>query len=267
MANPALAPKRIEETLEELEPGWAAPRGPGGAGATATTGLEGTPPTTRAVGATMTAGGTFAKTFGLWVLIVAGGAYGWSQTKTTQFGNVQIPGWTIVAMLVALAFAMVTIFKPKVAPFTTPLYAIAEGIALGAISKAYDAAWSGIVLQAVLATVGTFVACLLLYSFDIVKVTDKFRTVVITATVGIFVMYALTMLLNLFGVDMEFWAHPSAVGIGISVVICIVAALNLFVDFAVIDQGIGAGAPTFMEWYSAWGLLATVVWLYLEVLY
>ncbi len=99
------------------------------------------------------------------------------------------------------------------------------------------------------------------------KVTRRFVLVVVAATLGIGLMYLAAWMLSIFGVDLRFWTDPSSTGIVLSVIICVVAALNLFIDFAVIDQGVSNGAPSFMEWYSAWGLLATVVWLYLEVLY
>jgi uncharacterized YccA/Bax inhibitor family protein len=105
-----------------------------------------------------------------------------------------------------------------------------------------------------------------LYALGVVKVTRRFVLVVVGATLGIAVMYMTAWIITLFGASLTFWTDPSPTGIAISVVICIVAALNLFIDFAVIDSGITAGAPTFMEWYSSWGLLATVVWLYLEIL-
>jgi uncharacterized YccA/Bax inhibitor family protein len=257
MANPALAPKRINATLEELEPGWAAP-------STATS--IGSPPVTAQPTRTMTVGGTFARTAVLWVLLVAAGAFGWNQVETTEFGQVRLPGWVWVAVFVALGFALVTIFKPKAAPITAPLYAIAEGVFLGALSKAYDVAWNGIALQAIMATMATFAVCLVLYSLDIVKVTQKFKFVVIGATFGIMVMYGLTFLLSIFGVDAYFWAQPNALGIGISVVICAVAALNLFLDFDMIRQMSVAGAPKSAEWYGAFGITVTIVWLYLEIL-
>jgi uncharacterized YccA/Bax inhibitor family protein len=260
MANPALAPKRVNATLEELEPGWAAPTG--AATATDVGRGPGAPAATR----TMSVSGTFARTGVLWVLLVAAGAVGWSQTKTTPIGQVQLPGWAWISVFVALGFAMVTIFKPKAAPVTAPLYAIAEGLFLGVITKAYEVEWRGIALQAVLATLATFAVCLVLYSLDIVKVTQKFRFVVIGATVGIFVMYAITALVSLFGADAYFWAQPSALGIGISVVICVVAALNLFLDFDMIRRMSLAGAPKSAEWYGAFGITVTIVWLYLEIL-
>jgi uncharacterized YccA/Bax inhibitor family protein len=260
MANPALAPKRINATLEELEPGWASPAGPEAAT------QIGAPPAAPASTRTMTVGGTFARTAVLWVLLVAAGAVGWNQVDTTTAGQVRLPGWAWVSVFVALGFAFLTIFKPKAAPISAPLYAIAEGLFLGVISKAYDEIWHGIALQAILATMATFAVCLVLYSLDIVKVTQKFRFVVIGATFGIFVMYALTALLSLFGVDAYFWAQPSALGIGISVVICIVAALNLFLDFDMIRRMSLAGAPKSAEWYGAFGITVTIVWLYLEIL-
>ena len=118
-----------------------------------------------------------------------------------------------------------------------------------------------------LATMATVLICLILYRFGIVKVTGRFVLVVVAATLGIGLMYLVAWILSIFGTNLRFWTDPTPAGIAISVAICLVAALNLFIDFAVIDQGVANGAPAFMGWYSAWGLLATVVWLYLEVLY
>jgi uncharacterized YccA/Bax inhibitor family protein len=267
MANPTLAPKRLNATLEELEPGWAAPGGPAGPGGSGGPGGFGTAPPEATSTRRMTVGGTFAKSFVLWVLLVAAGTFGWSQTDTAATQTqIRLPGFFFIAVLVAFGLAMLTIFRPRSAFISAPLYAIAEGVALGAISKVYDTLWNGIVLQAVLATVATFLACLFLYSFDIVKVTNKFRAVVITATFGIFLMYGVTFLLSLFGVDALFWAEPSTLGIVISIGICVVAALNLFLDFDMIRRLSVAGAPKPMEWYGAFGLTVTLVWLYLEIL-
>lgn len=260
MANPVLNDKRFSATAAELEPGWAAPREPGPATGGAPTA---TPPTGVA---TMSANGTFAKTFFLWLLLVVGGAFGWSQVDADPVGNVSIPGWIWIALLVALGFAMACIFAPRTARFTAPLYAIAEGVFLGAISKAYELQWGGIVIQAVLATLAVFVVCLALYVSGAVKVTNKFIFVVMAATIGIFVMYFATFLLSIFGVDLTFWNEPSPLGIGISVVICFVAALNLFVDFEMIRRMVVAGAPKGMEWVGAFGITVTIVWLYLELL-
>lgn len=258
MANPVLNDKRFGATAEELEPGWAAPR------TAATPGQP--PPTATHAAATMSANGTFAKTVFLWFLLVVGGAFGWSQVNVERVGTVSLPGWIFVPLLVAFGLAMACIFAPKTAPFAAPLYAISEGVFLGALSRLYEAQWQGIVLQAVLATLAVFVVCLGLYVSGAVKVTNKFIFVVIAATAGIFVMYLATFIFSLFGANITFWNDPSPLGIGISVVICFVAALNLFVDFEMIRRMVVAGAPKQMEWFGAFGITITIVWLYLEVL-
>ena len=125
-----------------------------------------------------------------------------------------------------------------------------EGVFLGAISKAFESQWDGIVFQAILATIGVFFATLALYVFDIVKVTKKFQMVVIGATCGIFLLYVFGALLSLFGVDVMFWNEPSALGIAVSVVIVCVAALNLFLDYEFIRRASTEGAPKYMEWYG-----------------
>ena len=215
----------------------------------------------------MTANGTFAKTFVLFVLVLAGGAVGWSQTTTSSLTQqIQIPGWAWIAMFGAFAVAMVQVFKPKLSKVLSPLYAIGEGLFLGVISKAFEAHWNGIVLQAILVTVGVFFVTLALYVFDVVKVTRKFQMVVIGATGGIFLMYMFGLVMSLFGVDVMFWNQPSAIGILISGAIAVVAALNLFLDYEFIRQASVQGAPSYMEWYGAFGIMVTLVWLYLEVL-
>ena len=263
MANPVLTPQRIGEAAEEFEPGWALATQTGGATQTDASGALHAPgPAIR----TMTAGGTFGKTFILWAIVVAAAGVAWSQTKIPAVGTVRFPGWIWIALFAGLGLAMVTIFKPKLAPVTAPLYAVAEGVFLGAISKIYDSQWSGIALEAVLATAAVFLICLFLFSSGIVKVTKKFTFVVIAATAGIMVMYLAGFVLNLVGADITFWNSPSPLGIGVSVVICVVAALNLFLDFEMIRQLSFANAPKQMEWYGAFGLTVTMVWLYLEIL-
>jgi len=259
--NPALNEKRFEDVREEWEPGWAAPAPPG---ATAAEGASQQPPAVRT--GVMTANGTFAKTFVLFLLVLAGGAVGWSQVTVGPADQVKIPGWTWIFLIGAFITAMVCIFKPKASPFLAPLYAVAEGLFLGVISKAFEVRWDGIVFQAILATVAVFFATLALYVFGVVKVTRKFQMVVIGATVGVFLLYLFSWILSLLGVDMVFWNEPSALGIGISVVICCVASLNLFLDYEFIRQSSTQGAPKFMEWYGAFGIMVTLVWLYIEML-
>ena len=259
MANPALNEKKFKEVRAEWQPGWAS----------ADSGkqpIDGPPPTLPTTG-TMTANGTFAKTFVLFLLVLAGGAVGWAQVNpapTTQ--QVQFPGWIWLCVLAAFGVAMVCVFKPKLSPFLGPVYALLEGVFLGAISKLFELHWNGIVFQAVLAVVGVFFATLALYVFGVVKVTRKFQMVVIGATCGIFLLYLFAAVMSLFGVDVYFWNHPSALGIIVSVVICCVAALNLFLDYEFIRQSTIQGAPKYMEWYGAFGIMVTLVWLYLEML-
>ncbi len=264
MANPALNDKKFEEIREEWMPGFAAPDAT--ATGTATQGGGASTPQARPRGAAMTANGTFAKTAMLFVLVVAGATFGWSQTAVSPVGNLQIPGWSWLCLFGAFGLAMLCIFKPHLSPILGPAYALVEGVFLGVISKAFESQWNGIVFQAVLAVIGVFIGTLALYVFGVVKVTKKFQMVVIGATVGIFFLYLFGMLLSLFGVDVVFWNDPTPIGIIISVVICCVAALNLFLDYEFIRQSALAGAPKYMEWFGAFGLMVTLVWLYLEVL-
>jgi uncharacterized YccA/Bax inhibitor family protein len=258
MANPVLTDKRFTESADAFEPGWAAP--------TRTAPAPPAPPVAPSQVGLMTAGGTFAKTFFLWFLLVVAGAFGWSRVTENAAGELTVPAWIWVSLIVALVLALVCIFAPRAAPFAAPGYALAEGVFLGAISRLYEAQWSGIVVQAVLATLATFLVCLVLYSSGAVRVTNKFIFVVVAATAGIFLLYIATFLLAIFGVDLSFWNDPTPLGIGISVAICFVAALNLFIDFEFIRRMVLASAPKPMEWYGAVGITITIVWLYLEIL-
>jgi uncharacterized YccA/Bax inhibitor family protein len=270
MANPALTEKKFKEVRAE-DPGWAVPATSAGvvAGtASATSAASGGVAVPVQGTKVMTANGTFAKTFFLFLFVLAGAVFGWQQVSPSPAGAQQIefPGWIWLPLLAAFGCAMVCIFKPKTAPFLGPVYAVLEGLALGAISKLFELNWNGIVFQAVLATIATFFVTLALYVFGIVKVTKRFQAVVIAATIGIFLLYLFGALLSLFGVDVVFWNDPSPLGIAISVVICGVAALNLFLDYEFIRQASVAGAPKYMEWYGAFGIMVTLVWLYLEFL-
>jgi len=268
MANPALTDKKFEEVREE-DPGWAAPAAAGALDVTATTtaaaGGVATPlPGTKV----MTANGTFAKTFFLFLFVLAGAAFGWSQVTPSPANaqQLQIPGWIWLPLIGAMVTAFVCIFRPKASPVLAPVYALLEGVVLGAISKLFEANWNGIVFQAVLATAAAFFVTLALYVFGVVKVTQRMRMVVIGATIGIAVMYMLALLLSVFGVDITFLNDSSPLSIGISVLICGVATFNLFLDYDFIQRATAAGAPKYMEWYGAFGIMLTLVWLYLEFL-
>jgi uncharacterized YccA/Bax inhibitor family protein len=214
----------------------------------------------------MTVAGTFRKAGVLLVLLVTGAAFGWVSFQPVGPRHVQIPAWSFVALVVAFVTALVCSFRPRTAPFLSPVYALCEGLFLGVISHAFDVRWSGIVLVAVLATAVAFAVTLVLYGLGIVSVTGKFVGVVISATVGIAVLYAVGLLFALGGVDIMLWNQRSALGLLISAAIVVVAALNLFVDYEFIRQSVAAGSPRHMEWFGAFGLMLTLVWLYLEML-
>jgi uncharacterized YccA/Bax inhibitor family protein len=174
--------------------------------------------------------------------------------------------WVIGGLIGSLVCGLATSFKPTWAPVTAPLYALAEGLLLGAVSGGYEQAFQGIVPQAAIATLGTMGAMLFAYKTGLIRATHGFMLGVAAATGGIAMMYVVAMVCSLFGIQLPFLHHPSPLGIAISVGIVIVAALNLIIDFAAIQQAAEQGAPKYYEWYSAFGLMVTLVWLYVEVL-
>ncbi len=181
-----------------------------------------------------------------------------------------VPGIEGPAMLVGgiggFIVAMITIFKPNTAPVTAPLYAVLEGLALGAISAIYDARLQGIAIQAVALTFATALGVFVLYRVGVLQATPGFRRILMGATLGIALFYLVSMVASLFGVSIGYFTSSSPIAIGINVVIAAVAALNLVLDFDLIDEGARMGAPKRMEWFAAFGLLVTLVWLYLELL-
>ena len=157
-------------------------------------------------------------------------------------------------------------FRPHWAKILGPIYALAQGFFLGAISKAFESRWDGIVLQAALATIAVFAVMLVLYSTRIIKVTNRFRRIVIGATLGVMLLYLVSIVLSLFGGEIAFINEPSLFGILFSVFVCGLAAFNLALDFDFIERGAREGMAKDYEWFAAVGLLVTVVWLYLEIL-
>jgi len=212
-------------------------------------------------GAQMTLTGTVAKSAILLMLVIFGSTFSWG-LATTPTGGILTWGGMVAGLVVAL----VTIFKKTWAPITSPIYALFQGLFLGGISAMYNAQSEGIVLQAIMLTFGTLAGMLFLYQTGIIKVTDKFRTVVVSATVGILLFYVVSLVLNLFGVGVPLLHGTGMLSIGISLFIVGIAALNLALDFDLIDNGIASGAPRYMEWYCAFGLMVTLIWLYLEIL-
>ena len=161
-------------------------------------------------------------------------------------------------------------FKKEWAPYLAPLYALLEGLFIGAISAYYNEAFAAkmpnIITNAVGLTFGTAIAMYFLYSYKIIRATEKFKAIVVTATAGIAIFYLIALVLRMFGVQMAFLHEGSLMGIGFSLVVVVIAALNLILDFDMMEQGAAAGAPKYMEWYGAFGLMVTIVWLYLEIL-
>ncbi|MCU0309450.1 MAG: Bax inhibitor-1/YccA family protein [Acidimicrobiales bacterium] len=280
MANPVLNPQRFEQEGASRSTWLGDPQTQAGGAGDDLGGRFGAPgAVSPPTGKTMTIGGTMTATGVLFALILITGAFGWmSVDQTTEqvvdpaTGQTQIvnttsfPGWLLLALFAGLGLGLVTAFVPKIARFTAPLYALAYGAVIGAVSAVYNAQWDGIVVQAVAATLAVFGVMFFLYVTRIIKVTKKYVMVVVAATLGILVMYLGAWIASLFGADIAFWNEPSVLGIGISVVIVVVAAANLGIDFAFIEEASKSGAPKYMEWYGAFGITVTMVWLYLEIL-
>jgi len=214
----------------------------------------------------MTLRGTLNK-FGFMLLMLLSSAF-YSWKEFTDGGNVTPLIW--IGLIGGLVVALVITFKKEWAPYLAPAYGLLEGLFLGAISAYYNEAFAtkapGIVMNAVGLTFGTAIAMYFLYSFKIIKATEKFKSVIIMATAGIAVFYLISMVVGMFGIHMAFLHEGSLMGIGFSLVVVTIAALNLILDFDMIEQGTIAGAPKYMEWYCAFGLMVTIVWLYLEIL-
>lgn len=211
----------------------------------------------------MTIGGTVGKTFIMLILLLGTSVYAYMQMIENKMQPPVLIGALIIAAIVALASA----FVPRISPITAPIYAAVEGIVLGSISAMYTIRFGDyIILHAVLLTISILLAMLVLYATRAVKVTDKFRTGVMAATLGIMIMYLIVLVLQLFGVAVPFLHQGGTIGMIVSAVVIVVAALNLMLDFDFIEGGARGGAPKYMEWYGALGLMMTLVWLYLEIL-
>ena len=221
----------------------------------------------------MTVNGVITATASLMVLLLAAAAYGWVTTDPlTQNAdgtyNYGLPMIAWVGVIVGFGLSLLLMFRPHLAKFVAPVYTIAEGVFVGALSKMYETMWQGIVVQAAGATLGVFFVMLFLYRTRIIKVTERLRAVVTAATLGVMVFYGVCMLVRLFaGSDsISFLSSPSLLGIGFSVLVAGIAAFNLLLDFDFVERGARQGLDKDFEWYAAFGLLVTIVWLYLELL-
>jgi uncharacterized YccA/Bax inhibitor family protein len=215
---------------------------------------------------TMTERGTLYKFGMMMLLLLAAASFTW---KAAADGKNVVP-WMIGSAILGLVLAFVMIFKKQWSAFLAPVYALAEGVFVGAISAYYNNAFEkiapGIVMQAVGLTFGVVIAMFALYQFGVIKATQQFKSIVITATAGIAIFYLLSMVLGMFGVQMPLIHDNSTWGIIFSLIVVGIAAMNLILDFDLIEQGSKQGAPKYMEWYGAFALMVTIVWLYLEIL-
>jgi uncharacterized YccA/Bax inhibitor family protein len=218
-----------------------------------------------ATGQAMTIQGTVNKTGALLLCVVVTAAYTWglshSETPEAAFP------WMIGGAIGGFIMALVTTFKKEWSPITAPIYALLEGFFLGGISAVFERSYPGIAVRAITLTLGVLFVLLLAYKTGLVRATRGFKLGVIAATGGIALVYMINMVMSLFfHSQMSFLYSSSPLGIGISLFVVVIAALNLVIDFDMIENAARLGAPRYMEWYGAFGLMVTLIWLYMEIL-
>jgi uncharacterized YccA/Bax inhibitor family protein len=217
-------------------------------------------------GRVMTLQGTVNKTGVLLALLVLAAVYPWNLYFQTGNPALVIP-FALGGAIGGFVFAIVTTFKKTWAGLTAPIYAVLQGLFLGSISAIFEAQYPGIVIQATGLTFGTLASLLMLYKLGIIKPTENFKLMIVSATMGIGVLYFISFIMNMFGSTGIGFIHSNGLfGIGFSLFVVAIAALNLVLDFDFIEQGSEQGAPAYMEWYGAFSLMVTLVWLYLEIL-
>ncbi|MEH6416039.1 Bax inhibitor-1/YccA family protein [Pseudomonas sp. CGJS7] len=214
----------------------------------------------------MSLNGTVNKTGLLLLLTVITASFAWSQVQITPQGVVGGTVYLWGGLIGGLIFALITTFKKTWAPVTAPMYALVEGLFLGALSSIFEAKFPGIVIQAVMLTFGTMFALLAAYRTGLIKATENFKLGVVAATGGIALLYLASIVLRMFNINIPYIHESGIIGIGFSLFVVVVAALNLVLDFDFIETGVEQGAPKYMEWYAAFGLMVTLVWLYVEFL-
>lgn len=206
----------------------------------------------------MTIQGTVNKTGFLLLIVLIGAAISWGTSNPNL--------WIMVGSIGGLVMALVTIFKKEWAPTTAPIYAFLEGLFLGAISSLFEASYPGIAFQAIGLTFGTLAGMLVAYKSGTIQATENFKMGVVAATGGIMLFYLGSFIFSLFGFGMPSVFGSGLLGIGFSLFVVVIAALNLVLDFDFIEQSAKRGAPKYLEWYGAFGLMVTLIWLYLEIL-
>ncbi len=225
--------------------------------------FDGLPSTAEA----MTIQGTVNKSFLLLGLLLVSAVWIWTSSDLREPSQVAaLTPWILGGAIGGFVIAIVLAFKKTWAMFLAPIYALLEGLFLGGISAIFEMQYSGIVIQAVALTFGVFFCLLLAYTSRLIKVTQNFRLGVVAATGGIVLIYLLSFVLGFFGINVPYIHESGLIGIGFSLFVVVIAALNLVLDFDFIENGAANGAPRYMEWYAAFGLLVTLIWLYIEIL-
>lgn len=215
---------------------------------------------------TMSVRGTVNKTAILLLLAFLPAMWVWKSFFNAGGHAATAQTWMIVGLIGGLIFSIATIVKRNWAPITAPLYAVTEGLFLGAISAVFEAAYPGLVMQAVSLSMATLLVMLVAYQTGIIRATDNFKLGVVAATGGIALVYFVSIILGFFGVNVPFITGSGWFSILFSVFVVVIAALNFIIDFDFIEQGARNGVPKYMEWYGAFALMVTLVWLYLEIL-
>ena len=218
----------------------------------------------QATGLPMTINGTITRALVLLVLVVVSGAFTWDKIKLGDVADAS--QWALAGLIGGLVFCLVTVFKKEWSPVTAPIYAICEGLLLGAVSALMEARFKGIVVDAVLLTFGTLFCLLLAYRSGLIKATRNFVLGITAATGAICLVYLVGWIMAMFGKSIPYIHEGGWVGIGFSLFVVTIAALNLVIDFDLIERGEASGAPKYMEWYGAFALMVTLIWLYLEIL-
>ena len=213
----------------------------------------------------MTLAGAINKTGILLVLCLVSAGYVWNRFFQSS-ESAAVNGLMMLGLLGGFIMAMVTVFKRQWAGLTAPAYALLQGLALGGISAMFELQYPGIVIQAVGLTFGTLAVLLLAYKTGLIKPTENFRLMIVAATGGIALLYLVSFVMGFFGSSVGFIHSNGLFGIGFSLFVVAIAALNLVLDFDFIEAGAEQGAPKYMEWYGAFSLMVTLVWLYLEIL-
>lgn len=219
----------------------------------------------------MTINGTVNKTAIMLLLVVAAAVFTWNKfydalNVNPEAGYSAVLPWLAIGGIGGLITAIITVVRMRSAAITAPLYAVFEGLLLGGLSAVFESMYPNIVMRAVALTLAVFMAMLFFYRSGIIKVTRKFMLGVFAATAGIALVYFVSFIAGFFGAEFGFLYGNSNLSIGISLVVVVVAALNLVLDFSFIEKASEAGSPKYMEWYGAFGLMVTLIWLYLEIL-